>query len=159
MKRESVQPIMLTKEAIDLTLAVPNIADNRMTEMLEVVAYLMPPSGQRPGSHERPAPAVSDRLENCYRGHATATLLAGQGMIEVARFCHRAAHKRQVLFHNLPTLELLLHAASSVGVKRKQQYAAGAAIQSVHCMHGLTDQFIPDDVCNRQMIICVPAMN
>lgn len=116
VKREAVESVLFAKKFVDVALAVAYITNNRMAEVLEVVSYLVPASRARESFHKRPPSAMCDWPKFRNSRYADATLLARDGMIQVTGVSHRATHEGQILFYDLPALELLLKRSCGPGI-------------------------------------------
>ncbi len=127
---------------IDLARAVVHVADQRMTEVLEMPAHLVQPASLRLGQHQRAAIDARAREQPVARDgrYAFTALAARDRMFDRSGCRRRAPHQRQVTLLHPVVLERLREHGRRVAGSREHQRAARAAIQAVYGMYALSER-------------------
>lgn len=141
---------VILKEAVMRALAVGGIADDRVSDVLEVAAQLMASACLGAERHQgvaRGGVAIDrmGQLDRRQAGEASARWLrrraitpgariglGGKGMIDEAAGRWPAAHHRQIALVHPLRLELLTEMAGGVGVEGEQQHPGGTLVEAMH---------------------------
>lgn len=150
VQRQPVQAVARAEQAVVLAPAVVHVADQRVSQMLQVPADLVEASGSRVRLHERigDATRVGSVVDRHVLHHVKAAkarhggdalraggLVARERMIDDAFLRRAAAHEGEVPLRDRPLLELPLHPCGGLPVEREEEDPAGAAIEAVDRIH------------------------
>lgn len=141
MKSQAKEAVSLAVEPIQLTPAIANVADQRVVEVLEMAPHLVQTPLPRLGNDE------ADSLERRgaqprNRGHRALRRRIGRTAERVLDQGGRGRHpsnQGQVGLGDARLGEILGEPAQGLPIAREEQGTAGAAIQTVHRVHMLTD--------------------
>jgi hypothetical protein len=128
---EAVEAEALSEEPVVLSLAVADIADQRMADVFEVAADLVQAAGFRGDLDQGVAFEGGEAAEGGDGGDASPPRGAGDGMVDHPLLGRDAAYQGEVALGHAAGLEPLLDAARRAGVERQEQDAAGCAVEPV----------------------------
>ena len=142
---QAVEPEALAEEAVVLALAVAYVADQGMTQVLEVAADLVEAAGQRTGLDESVAFAGCQPAELRDGRHPRPSRRPRHRMIDHPFLGRDAAHQGEIALLHFASRELLLQPPRSGGIEGEQQGTAGGPVEAMHRIDPLPNAVQDDD--------------
>jgi len=170
VQREAAEANLGPEEAVEITLAVVGVAEQRVVHVLQMAANLMEAAGARAGLDERAALHRGRQIDRGGGAHGEAASKRGDGgdarsilaardrVIDHALFGRDPAHEREVAFLGLAALERGLHARRGVSAPGDHDDAAGAAIEPMHRVDRVAEA-LAGEVDERDGVVAPAAMD
>jgi uncharacterized protein len=153
MQGQAVQAEAFAEEAVVLALAVAHVADQRMTQVFEVAADLVPAAGLRTDFDQPVTIQHGQAAKVGDRGCSRAAVLAGNGMIDRPLLRRDPPHQRQIALPYLGSCKPLLHLASGLIIESEQQDAAGRPVEAMDGVDAPADE-IADELQGHDAVPC-----
>lgn len=138
---EAREPVLRAIVAVDPTVSVAHVANDRVGKVFEMASELVQTPGVRMGFDQATAVDArrGDGAKARDRGHTRAVLARGNGVVEVAFAFEVPSDQGEIPLADATGSERVGEPTGGLDVQREQQCAAGATIEAMKRVHASAD--------------------